>query len=202
MSTNWSWSADGKCGISREQQNQDPVFSQSANQALLPEVQERLGDLETFHPSLENIGQICWRCGTGCQAFQGIAKMDLNNNREGGTAKQDQTPTIYDYKDVSFLKRFVSDRGKIHPRRMTGLSRKDQKNLEQAIKRARKLGLMPFGVHDFKVDFNAITVLRSQQRSAGRFFGRDRDGYRGDRDRNRNSEDPSDSGEDSNASES
>lgn len=49
-----------------------------------------------------------------------------------------------DYKDANMLKQFVGDRGKIKPRRHTGLSAKHQRELRRAIKRARNLALLPF----------------------------------------------------------
>ncbi len=49
-----------------------------------------------------------------------------------------------DYKNVPLLKRFVSERGKILPRRTTGTSAKYQRQLDIAIKRARELALLPF----------------------------------------------------------
>ena len=52
--------------------------------------------------------------------------------------------TKIDYKDVDLLKRFVSDRGKILPRRVTGTSAKYQRQLAAAIKRARQMALLPY----------------------------------------------------------
>lgn len=49
-----------------------------------------------------------------------------------------------DYKDVKLLQRFVSERGKILPSRITAVSRKKQRALSRAIKRARSLALLPF----------------------------------------------------------
>ncbi|HET7616452.1 MAG TPA: 30S ribosomal protein S18 [Bacillales bacterium] len=49
-----------------------------------------------------------------------------------------------DYKDVDLLKRFVSERGKILPRRVTGTSAKYQRPLTKAIKRARQMALLPY----------------------------------------------------------
>lgn len=49
-----------------------------------------------------------------------------------------------DYKDVARLRRFVSDRAKILPRRITGTCAKHQRQLTQAIKRARHIALLPF----------------------------------------------------------
>ena len=49
-----------------------------------------------------------------------------------------------DYKDLSTLRRFISDRGKVRSRRVTGLSRRHQQQLAVAIKRARELALLPY----------------------------------------------------------
>jgi small subunit ribosomal protein S18 len=49
-----------------------------------------------------------------------------------------------DYKDVKLLQRFVSERGKILPSRITAVSAKKQRKLSQAIKRARNLALLPY----------------------------------------------------------
>jgi small subunit ribosomal protein S18 len=49
-----------------------------------------------------------------------------------------------DFKDVKLLQRFVSERGKIVPSRITAVSAKRQRELAQAIKRARFLGLLPY----------------------------------------------------------
>jgi len=49
-----------------------------------------------------------------------------------------------DYKDVDLLRKFVTERGKILPRRLTGLTAKQQRDLTLAIKRARIVALMPF----------------------------------------------------------
>jgi small subunit ribosomal protein S18 len=51
-----------------------------------------------------------------------------------------------DYKDVKLLQRFISERGKIVPSRITAVSTKRQRELSQAIKRARYLGLLPYMV--------------------------------------------------------
>ena len=49
-----------------------------------------------------------------------------------------------DYKDAKKLHKFISDQGKIIPRRITGLSAKQHRELVRAIKRARQIALMPF----------------------------------------------------------
>lgn len=57
---------------------------------------------------------------------------------------EDRTKKI-DYKDVDLLKRFVSDRGKILPRRFTSNCAKHQREIAEAIKMARKMALLPYG---------------------------------------------------------
>ncbi|AGT33861.1 30S ribosomal protein S18 [Geobacillus genomosp. 3] len=52
--------------------------------------------------------------------------------------------THIDYKDVDLLKKFISERGKILPRRVTGTSAKYQRKLTVAIKRARQMALLPY----------------------------------------------------------
>ena len=52
--------------------------------------------------------------------------------------------TIIDYKQADFLRRFVTEDGKIRPRRQTGTCAKHQRELATAIKRARHLALLPF----------------------------------------------------------
>ena len=51
-----------------------------------------------------------------------------------------------DYKDVNRLRRFINERGKILPRRMSGNCAKHQRQLSEAIKRARAIALLPFTV--------------------------------------------------------
>lgn len=92
-----------------------------------------------------------------------------NNRRDGGgfrkdgkgrdnrrDAKKDQQKkkracrftaagTIYiDYKDEKLLRKFINEQGKIIPKRITGTSAKYQRQLVQAIKRARHIALLPF----------------------------------------------------------
>lgn len=49
-----------------------------------------------------------------------------------------------DYKDIDLLRKFITDQGKILPRRSTGLTVKQQKQITKYIKRARILALLPF----------------------------------------------------------
>ena len=52
--------------------------------------------------------------------------------------------TDIDYKDTRLLRRFVTEQGKIRPRRVTGSSARMHRKLVRAIKRARNIALMPF----------------------------------------------------------
>lgn len=87
-------------------------------------------------------------------------------NSEGGRPERREPPTItirrpffrrrksspfaasgspqIDYKDIKLLQRFVSERGKIVPRRITAVTAKEQRALARAIKRARQLALLPY----------------------------------------------------------
>ncbi len=49
-----------------------------------------------------------------------------------------------DYKDIGTIRRFISDRGKVRSRRVTGLSRRHQRQLALAVKRAREIALLPY----------------------------------------------------------
>lgn len=49
-----------------------------------------------------------------------------------------------DYKDLNLIRRFLSDKGKTRSRRVTGLSRKHQRQLAVSVKRAREIALLPY----------------------------------------------------------
>ena len=53
-------------------------------------------------------------------------------------------PDYLDWKDVDLLRQFVPERGKIMPRRISGITAKDQRRVATAIKRARSMALLPF----------------------------------------------------------
>jgi small subunit ribosomal protein S18 len=53
--------------------------------------------------------------------------------------------TYIDYKDTDLLRKFISDRGKIRSRRVTGVTLQQQRRLAQAIKSAREMALLPYG---------------------------------------------------------
>ncbi|AIZ62155.1 30S ribosomal protein S18 [Bacillus safensis] len=75
----------------------------------------------------------------------------MAGGRRGGRAKRRKVCfftsngiTHIDYKDVDLLRKFVSERGKILPRRVTGTSAKYQRKLTLAIKRSRQMALLPY----------------------------------------------------------
>jgi small subunit ribosomal protein S18 len=53
--------------------------------------------------------------------------------------------TTIDYKDVHLLRTFISERGKIRSRRVTGLTPQEQRQVAIAVKNAREMALLPFG---------------------------------------------------------
>jgi small subunit ribosomal protein S18 len=79
----------------------------------------------------------------GGQGGGGQARRPFFRRRKSCPFTGDNAPKI-DYKDVKLLLRFISERGKIVPSRITAVSAKKQRELAQAIKRARFLGLLPY----------------------------------------------------------
>ncbi|MFI0765642.1 30S ribosomal protein S18 [Streptomyces sp. NPDC021218] len=53
--------------------------------------------------------------------------------------------TYVDYKDTDLLRKFISDRGKIRSRRVTHVTRRQQRQIARAIKNAREMALIPYG---------------------------------------------------------
>ena len=52
--------------------------------------------------------------------------------------------TYVDYKDTTLLRKFISDRGKIRARRVTGVSAQQQRQIAKAVKNAREMALLPY----------------------------------------------------------
>jgi small subunit ribosomal protein S18 len=73
-------------------------------------------------------------------------------DKKGGAGSGRRKPCPYckekieqvDYKDLTALRRFISERGKIRSRRITGACRRHQNQVSRAIKRARELALLPY----------------------------------------------------------
>ena len=83
-------------------------------------------------------------------AYNKAEKSDSPMRRKGGIRRRKKvcvfcgTDNVIDYKDVNKLKRYVSERGKILPRRITGNCAEHQRMLARAVKRAREAGLLAY----------------------------------------------------------
>ena len=83
-------------------------------------------------------------------AFNKTEKTDSPMRKKGGMRRRKKVcvfcgkDNVIDYKDTAKLKKYVSERGKILPRRITGTCAKHQRQLTIAIKRARNVALLPF----------------------------------------------------------
>jgi small subunit ribosomal protein S18 len=96
-------------------------------------------------------------------------------DRKGGPGSGRRKPCPYcrdkidqvDYRDLTALRRFISERGKIRSRRITGACRRHQRQIAHAVKRARELALLPY-----------VADARNEREDGGR-------GRRDDRDRDR-----------------
>ncbi len=83
-------------------------------------------------------------------AFNKTEKTDSPIRKKGGMRRRKKVcvfcgkDNVIDYKDTAKLKKYVSERGKILPRRITGTCAKHQRALTVAIKRARHVALMPY----------------------------------------------------------
>ena len=74
-----------------------------------------------------------------------MAAKPFFRRRKSDPFEGDEAPGI-DYKDVRTLQRYISERGKIVPSRITAVGAKNQRALARAIKRARFLALLPYAV--------------------------------------------------------
>jgi small subunit ribosomal protein S18 len=79
----------------------------------------------------------------GGRGFGGGGRRPFFRRRKSCPFSAPNAPKI-DYKDIKLLQRFLSERGKIVPSRITAVSTKKQRELAQAIKRARYLALLPY----------------------------------------------------------
>ena len=83
-------------------------------------------------------------------AFNKTEKTDSPMRKKGGMRRRKKVcvfcgkDNVIDYKDTAKLKKYVSERGKILPRRITGTCAKHKRALTVAIKRARHVALMPY----------------------------------------------------------
>ena len=80
---------------------------------------------------------------TAESASSGAPRRPFYRRRKSCPFTGPNAPKI-DYKDTRLLSRYISERGKIVPSRITAVSAKKQRELGQAIKRARHVGLLPY----------------------------------------------------------
>jgi small subunit ribosomal protein S18 len=76
---------------------------------------------------------------------------ERGDGRRGGARRKRVSPladpnVVIDYKNPQLLKHFLTDRGKVVPARITGVSARQQRSITKAIKRARLLALLPYTV--------------------------------------------------------
>ena len=89
-------------------------------------------------------------------AKQRNRKPARRRDKKGGPGSGRRKPCLFckdkiehvDYKDVGTLRRFISERGKIRSRRITGACRRHQNQIATAVKRARELALLPYAGDD------------------------------------------------------
>ena len=86
---------------------------------------------------------------------RGTRGSSAGGERERGTSYSDLGPLLrkgakylegvktFDYKDSELLRKFMTERGKVTPRRITGTSAKQQRQIKRAIRRARVMWLLP-----------------------------------------------------------
>ena len=73
-----------------------------------------------------------------------MAKAELRKPKPKSNPLKAAKITEIDYKDVALLRKFISDRGKIRARRVTGVSVQEQRRIATAVKNAREMALLPY----------------------------------------------------------
>ncbi len=73
-----------------------------------------------------------------------MPKQDIRKPRKKVNPLKAAKVTTVDYKDTALLRKFISDRGKIRSRRVTGISVQEQRDVARAIKVAREMALLPY----------------------------------------------------------
>ena len=73
-----------------------------------------------------------------------MAKAEIRKPKPKQNPLKAADVTVIDYKDVALLRKFISDRGKIRARRVTGVSVQEQRLIANAVKNAREMALLPY----------------------------------------------------------
>jgi small subunit ribosomal protein S18 len=103
-----------------------------------------------------NTSQATGRPGQGGRDQRGQSGPGGRRDNRRDPAKKKVDPmklrgiTYVDYRDIRILERFLNDRGKILPNRITGVNAKMQRRIEESIKHARHLALLPFVAEGLK----------------------------------------------------
>ncbi|USR79400.1 30S ribosomal protein S18 [Arcanobacterium pinnipediorum] len=73
-----------------------------------------------------------------------MAKPVLRKPKKKSNPLKAAKVAVIDYKDTATLRKFISDRGKIRSRRVTGVSVQEQRQIARAVKNAREMALLPY----------------------------------------------------------
>ena len=73
-----------------------------------------------------------------------MAKAEIRKPKPKQNPLKAADVTVIDYKDVALLRKFISDRGKIRARRVTGVTVQEQRKIARAVKNAREMALLPY----------------------------------------------------------
>ena len=73
-----------------------------------------------------------------------MAKADIKKPKPKANPLKAADIKVIDYKDTALLRKFISDRGKIRARRVTGVSVQEQRKIAKAVKNAREMALLPY----------------------------------------------------------
>lgn len=102
----------------------------------------------------------------GERAPQMLERTRRRGRRRRAPVFTPQEVEAIDYKDVDKLKKLISDRGKIEPRRKTGLTAKDQTKMAREIKRARHMALLPYTADHMRQTSRYRMVTRMAERAS------------------------------------
>ena len=125
------WLEHARCSYSADE---TPLISATSETASRPRAR-RCTDIDQYHPEEETHG---WKE----QRRPPQAHPQAQGRQERRPAKA--TVGVIDYKDVATLRKFISERGKIRARRITGVSVQEQRLIATAVKNAREMALLPY----------------------------------------------------------
>lgn len=113
-------------------------------------------------------------------AKQQSSRNPKRRDRKGGPGRRKSCPFCkdkiehVDWRDTASLRRFISDRGKLRSRRMTGACRHHQSEIARAVKRARELALLPYVGEHRDIEGRLVrTEPGDREERGGRGRGRD-----------------------------